>query len=534
VTSISTPKSLYEARRNHMLTSSSSKSPYKFKFMHHNPIFQNALCLSLTTAEIDNERILSEVLELTSSFEQIQETVQLNSQLYEERLVEYEDKIRSLEADVSSSKESIRSKDSEVESWRKKLEEMDRSAEEWGIEKVTMAQSLEKLEVELNESKVKLEDKERELATALEHRRQSVEAEVDSSSMKALSVRLEEMEKDATKRIEEVEAKSTALAAMERSLEEAKNSAEDNSSSMKALSVRLEEMEKEATKRIEEVKAKSTALAAMERSLEETKKSADKSVEVESSSTETLTLRLEEMEKDTTKRIEEVEAKSTALAAIERSLEEAKKSAEVESSSTEALTLRLEEMEKEATKRIEEVEAMSTALAAMERSLEEAKKSAEDSIAVHDKIVDGLETLVRKKDEAISKLEAEVTKSKDNFQEEQREMIKERDDLKLLTDKLRVELNSVTKGTVTKGKRTSFTEELIKVTSKAENQRNELRSEMDISIKEKDDIIKNLGTKIESYESERDSLRKLIRLGGKRVISLIISLPLWRQSYVMY
>jgi len=163
VTSVSTPKSLHKARHNRRVTSSST-----FKFTHHNAIFQRSLALSSTTTENENKRyLLSELLELTSSFEQIKETVQLNSQVYEEQLHEYEDKIRSLEVDVASSEESIRFKDAEMEASEKRLEDMERSVEEWGIERVTMTQRIGGLESESSERKVRLEEKEKELAKAL-------------------------------------------------------------------------------------------------------------------------------------------------------------------------------------------------------------------------------------------------------------------------------------------------------------------------------------------------------------------------------
>jgi len=131
-----------------------------------------------------------------------------------------------------------------------------------------------------------------------------------------------------------------------------------------------------------------------------------------------------------------------------------------------------------------------------------------------DKIVDGLETLLRRKDEAITKLEVEVKDSK-KLQVSQRKDDDERDDLKRQRDTLQEELRSATERM-----RMKATQDMVEIKSNAENEKIKLQLNMDTSLKTKDELIKNLETEIKTYELERNSLRKLTELGFERFVFL--------------
>jgi len=70
----------------------------------------------------DTPRVLDDILELTKAFEQVQETTRLNSELYQEKMTEYEKNIEVLESEVSSLKESVQIKNEEIEKQKNLVE----------------------------------------------------------------------------------------------------------------------------------------------------------------------------------------------------------------------------------------------------------------------------------------------------------------------------------------------------------------------------------------------------------------------------
>jgi len=330
--------------------------------------------------------------------------------------------------------------------------------------------------------------------------------------------RLEELELEVREGKFALEGKGREITMMEQRrlalVEEVKNAEED---AKKADEV-AKKVEEEEVKKVEEEEAKKVE--------EEEAKKAEvelAAVEVESQSDKVnndYVKQIQLLEKEASSTKNASQEKDTTIATLQTNLSKQQRSASAATATSTALTARLETMKQEATEMTNKLASKTSALATVEQSLSEAMIKEQQLVeridSNSDTIIDGLETLLRRKDESIAKLTITVREVEEQLQPGAgRDIQEERDGLRLERDGLVEELNLVTERVKMQARK-----DIVEVMSKAKNEQFELQSRMDMSLEEKGERISILEMEIEAYKLERYSLRQLARLGFARCVSV--------------
>jgi hypothetical protein len=432
----------------------------------------------------NNKEVINQIEELTTAFEQVQETIRVTSQQYDAKLTEYEDKIQVLQLEVQASSDTVQDKEKEI----KKLESE--------MEEVVKMQS--KVKKDKSSSKTRASDQKKK---------------IEASNKK--------IESKWSKRVEELEAKSKGQL---KTLEKAKE--EELKAKDKLLKETVTSVEKDWAAQIREIEsdrnAKKKALEKATKEVERVKSESEKMVKA--------------MEK----------AKEEDLKEKDKALEDAKKSVEKE---WQAKLTGLETLKNKDLKVKEEL--LQDARVSYDREGGRWKKELGIVMKEKQTIVSGLEKLIEDLKQSADQNEVQLTAKIEELKKEKlglnEKLAAEVENQKVLENKLkndegRLKAEKEMEELAMKNKEFSSTienltrrleqdksadverelrNELIDAKRIAANEMYEFKFKMESTIKEKDELIEDMEAKLDLYEEERRSLRKLTGLGLKRVGSVV-------------
>ena len=126
-----------------------------------------------TNDEDEKESLIAEINELASAFEQVQETIQSNTKLYEQKMDDYEDDIETLKSEIDKQITGIMSRDNDIQELKVKLEAAESQLQDKNLSTSKLEDNIKILQSEIQhfkedvginqEFKVKLEAAESQL-----------------------------------------------------------------------------------------------------------------------------------------------------------------------------------------------------------------------------------------------------------------------------------------------------------------------------------------------------------------------------------
>lgn len=164
----------------------------------------------------EKETLLAEINELASAFEQVQETIQSNTRLYEQKMDDYEDDIETLKSEIDKQMTGIMSRDFDIQELKAKLEAAESQLKDEKLSTSKLEDNIKMLQSEIQTLKEDVGIKDGEVGQlkddldSLKQELEKKESEVkylstSSSAMdeekQSLSTRIQELEGDVKNRM---------------------------------------------------------------------------------------------------------------------------------------------------------------------------------------------------------------------------------------------------------------------------------------------------------------------------------------------
>ena len=205
-----------------------------------------------TSDEDEKEILIAEINELASAFEQVQETIQSNTKLYEQKMDDYEDDIETLKSEIDKQITGIMSRDNDIQELKVKLEAAESQLQDENLSTSKLEGNIKMLQSEIQTLKEDVGIKDGEVGQLkgdLDSLKQELEKkESEVKYLSTSSSAMDEEKQSLATRIQELEGDVNNSMKLEDEVSEYKSNVESMKKSVDAQKEIIDEKDKHIRK----------------------------------------------------------------------------------------------------------------------------------------------------------------------------------------------------------------------------------------------------------------------------------------------